>query len=251
MRINKYIAQCTKYSRRKADELVENGNVSVNGKVITMLGYEIRRRDVVKLGNKVLTPPIRYEYVRFNKPTGYITTKSDEKGRKTIYDVIPPQFKHLKPVGRLDKDSSGLIILTNDGDLINALTHPSIKVPKVYRVAVDGIVEISHLEAFAKGIKIETSVGGEKKLAYCDSEIIEQKKDKTGEATTLEITLYQGINRQIRKMFEHFKFKVVSLKRVRHATVSLEGLKKTECKLMKPKQIKELIEYLEKVKKAG
>lgn len=239
MRINKYIAECTKYSRRKADELIENGNISVNGKVITMLGYEIRKRDIVKLGNKVLTPPVRYEYVRFYKPTGYITTKSDEKGRKTIYDIIPAPFKHLKPVGRLDKDSSGLIILTNDGDLINELTHPSIKVPKIYRVTTNGAIEMKHLEAFAKGIKIDG------KLAYCDSQIIEQ----TRESTTLEITLYQGLNRQIRKMFEHFGFKVVSLKRIRHATVSLEGLKKGEVKLMKPKQIKELKSYLEKVHK--
>lgn len=243
MRINKYIAQCTKFSRRKADELVENGTVSVNGKVVTMLGFEIRRRDVVKVGGKIITPPERFEYARFYKPTGYITTKSDEKGRKTIYDIIPHELKHLKPVGRLDKDSSGLIILTNDGDLINALTHPSIKLAKVYRVTTDSEIELKHLEAFAKGIKIDSvsRVRSEAKpfdgkLAYCDSEIIE----KTKTLTTLEITLYQGINRQIRKMFEHFGFKVVSLKRIRHATVTLSGLKKGECKLMKPKAIKEL-----------
>lgn len=246
MRINKYIALCTKYSRRKADELVENGNVSVNGKVVTMLGYEIRKRDVVKLGNKILTPPIRFEYIRFYKPIGYITTKSDEKGRKTIYDIIPGEYKHLKPVGRLDKDSSGLIILTNDGDLINELTHPSIKVPKVYRVTTDGQIELKHLEKFAKGIKIDG------KLAYCDSEIIEIEKAHgrgAKDLTTLEITLYQGLNRQIRKMFEYFGFKVVSLKRIRHATIGLEGLKKGECKLMKPKKIKELKDYVEKIHK--
>ena len=241
MRINKYIASCTNYSRRKADELILGGFVSVNDVVITQLGWEIRKRDKVKVKGKLLTPPKNYEYARFYKPTGYITTKSDEKGRKTIYDIIPKEFSHLKPVGRLDKDSSGLIILTNDGDLINELAHPSIKIPKLYRVTTDGDIKIEHLEAFAKGIKIDG------KLAYCDSEILE----KTKTLTTLEITLYQGLNRQIRKMFEHFGFKVKSLKRTKHAIINISGLKKGEVKIIKPKQIKQLNDYIEKIKKVG
>jgi len=248
MRINKYIAQGGKYSRRKADELVVAGKVTVNDKVITELGWEIRRRDVVKVEGKVVKAPETFEYVRFYKPVGYITTKSDEKGRKTIYDIIPSEYAHLKPVGRLDKDSSGLILLTNDGDLINALTHPSIKVPKVYRVTTDGDIQLTHLEKFAKGVKIEG------KVAYCDSQIIERAHAAaTGRAkhkiTTLEITLYQGLNRQIRKMFDSLGFKVKSLKRIRHATLNLGGLTKGGCKIIKPKQVQELKNYVEKVKK--
>ena len=188
MRINKYIASCTNYSRRKADELILGGFVSVNDVVITQLGWEIRKRDKVKVKGKLLTPPKNYEYARFYKPTGYITTKSDEKGRKTIYDIIPKEFSHLKPVGRLDKDSSGLIILTNDGDLINELAHPSIKIPKLYRVTTDGDIKIEHLEAFAKGIKIDG------KLAYCDSEILEKTK-------TLLMTRITKIHREKRGNF--------------------------------------------------
>ncbi len=239
MRINKYIAQGGKYSRRGADELVVAGKVTVNDKVITELGWEIRRRDVVKVEGKIIKAPEQFEYVRFYKPVGYITTKSDEKGRKTIYDIIPKEYSRLKPVGRLDKDSSGLILLTNDGDLINALTHPSIKVPKVYRVTTDGDIQLTHLEKFAKGIKIDG------KVAYCDSQIIETVRG----ITTLEITLYQGLNRQIRKMFEALGFKVKSLKRTRHATLNLGGLTKGQCKIIRPKQMQELKQYIEKVQK--
>ncbi len=239
MRINKYIAQGGKYSRRKADELVVAGKVTVNNKVITELGWEIRRRDVVKVEGKTVVAPENFEYVRFYKPIGYITTKSDEKGRKTIYDIIPKEYVHLKPVGRLDKDSSGLILLTNDGDLINTLTHPSIKVPKVYRVTTDGDIQAEHLEKFAKGVKIDG------KVAYCDSEILEKARN----LTTLEITLYQGLNRQIRKMFETQGFKVKSLKRIRHATLNLGGLNKGQCKIIRPKQVQELKNYIEKVVK--
>jgi len=238
MRINKYIAHCGYCSRRKADELIEAGKVKVNGEVVKLLGFEVRVKDKVMVEGKLLHPAKRFDYYKFYKPTGYITTASDEKGRKTIYDAIPKELHHLKPVGRLDKDSSGLIILTNDGDLINELTHPSVKVPKLYKVTVDDKVEMKHLEAFAKGIKIDN------KTAYCDSQIIEQSNKET----VLNITLYQGLNRQIRKMFDYFGFKVVSLKRIRHATIDLEGIKKGQVKLIKGKQVKELKKYLEKIK---
>lgn len=238
MRINKYIAQSGIASRRKADELVLSGRVKVNGKVVTILGFEIRTKDNVTVDDKPINV-VRYDYYRFYKPTGCITTKEDEKDRKTIYDYLPSELKHLKPVGRLDKDSSGLIILTNDGDLIYELTHPSIKVAKVYRVVVNAKVLYSELETLAKGVEIEKG-----KIAYCDSEILEQNSKET----VLEITLYQGLNRQIRKMFEFLGYKVVSLKRIRHATIDVIGLKRGEVKLLKPKQIKELKNYIEKIK---
>lgn len=238
MRINKYIAQSGIASRRKADELVLSGRVKVNGEVVTMLGFEIRTKDKVTVDNK----PIRannFLYYKFYKPTGCITTKDDEKGRKTIYDYLPTELQSLKPVGRLDKDSSGLLILTNDGDLIFELTHPSIKVSKVYRVKVDAKIKYEELEILAKGIELEKG-----KIAYCDSEILEQDSN----STLLEITLYQGMNRQIRRMFEYLGHRVINLKRIRHATVDVIGLKRGQYKLLKPKQIRELKSYLEKIK---
>lgn len=238
MRINKYIASSGFCSRRKADELIGAGRVQVNGKTVTLLGYEIRTKDKVTIDGKTLRM-MKLEYYRFYKPTGYITTSDDEKGRKTIYDILPDELKHLKPVGRLDKDSSGLLILTNDGNLVYELTHPSIKVAKVYRVTVDAFLKVEDLEKLAKGIEIEKG-----KIAYCDCEIIERTKNET----LLEITLYQGLNRQIRKMIEHIGHNVVHLKRIRHATIDLVGLKKGQYKPIKPKQIKELKTYLDKIK---
>ena len=238
MRINKYIASSGFCSRRKADELIEVGRVQVNGKTVTLLGYEIRTKDKVAIDGKTLRM-MKLEYYRFYKPTGYITTSDDEKGRKTIYDILPDELKHLKPVGRLDKDSSGLLILTNDGNLVYELTHPSLKVAKVYRVTVDAFLKVEDLEKLAKGIEIEKG-----KIAYCDCEIIERTKNET----LLEVTLYQGLNRQIRKMIEHIGHNVVHLKRIRHATIDLVGLKKGQYKPIKPKQIKELKTYLDKIK---
>lgn len=238
MRINKYIAQSGITSRRKADELVLSGRVKVNGKVVTMLGFEIRTKDKVTVDDKLIKAD-NFLYYKFYKPTGCITTKDDEKGRKTIYDYLPGELHILKPVGRLDKDSSGLLILTNDGDLIYELTHPSIKVSKVYHVKVDSKIKYEELEILAKGIELEKG-----KIAYCDSMILEQNSN----STLLEITLYQGINRQIRRMFEYLGHRVINLKRIRHATLDVVGLKRGQYKQLKPKQIKELKSYIEKIK---
>lgn len=239
MRLNKYIASSGLCSRRKADELIEQGVVSVNGKKITELGFQIKEKDKVFINNELVRPK-KLEYYRFYKPAGYITSADDEKDRKIIYDLLPSNLHNLKPVGRLDRDSSGLIILTNDGDLINELTHPSIKVPKVYVVSVEGKVHLHHLEKMAQGIEIEKG-----QMAYADTFILES----TNKRTVMQITLYQGLNRQIRKMLDALGFEVTSLKRVQHATIAIEGLKKGQFKPIKPQQIKELRNFLKKLKK--
>lgn len=236
-RLNKYIAAAGICSRRKADELIASGVVSVNNKIITELGYLVNEKDQVFIGNKLIHP-VKHQYYRFFKPAGYITTSDDEKGRKTIYDLLPKDLWGLKPVGRLDKDSTGLLILTNDGDLINELTHPSIKVPKVYIVSIDSLIAPHELEKMANGIEIEKG-----KIAYADIEVLEVEKNRT----MMRITLYQGMNRQIRKMFEHFGYEVKSLKRIQHATIQLEGLKRGEFKPIKPRQIKELKNFLNRI----
>lgn len=237
-RLNKYIASSGICSRRKADELIAQGVVSVNGKKITELGFLVGEKDKVFINNELVRPK-KHEYYRFYKPTGYITSADDEKDRKIIYDLLPPTMHNLKPVGRLDRDSSGLIILTNDGDLINELTHPSIKVPKIYIVSVDGKIHLHHLEKMAQGIEIEKG-----QTAYAYTMIIES----TNKRTVLRITLYQGLNRQIRKMLSCLGFEVTSLKRIQHATIDLEGLKKGQFKPIKPQQIKELRNFINKLK---
>ena len=144
----------------------------------------------------------------------------------------------MKPVGRLDKDSTGLLIMTNDGDLINELTHPSVKVPKTYIVTIDGKINQNQLEQMAKGIEIEKG-----KIAYAECGVLEI----SNKSTMLQVVLYQGMNRQIRKMFDFLGFEVVSLKRIQHATISIEGLKKGQIKPIKPIQIRELKRYLAKL----
>ena len=238
-RLNKYIASSGLCSRRKADELIESGVVNVNGKIIKELGFQVGPKDKVFV-NKVLIHPKKLEYYKFYKPAGYITTSDDEKGRKTIYDVIPKELSELKPVGRLDKDSTGLLIMTNDGELINQLTHPSVKVSKVYIVSVEGKVGINDLETLYKGIEIEKG-----KMAYADAQIIEFDKN----STMLQVILTQGLNRQIRKMFDYLGHPVISLKRIQHATISIDGLKRGQIKPIKPAQIKDLRKYLSTLEK--
>lgn len=237
IRLNKYIASSGLCSRRKADELIEAERVMVNGKIVKELGFLVGEKDKVFV-DKQLVRPAKHLYYKFYKPAGYITTCDDEKGRKTIYDILPDNFAGLKPVGRLDKDSTGLLILTNDGDLINELTHPSIKVPKVYMVTVEAQVKKAELEKMADGIEIEPQ-----KIAYADIQVLEIDSKHT----EMRITLYQGMNRQIRKMFEHFGYEVKVLKRIQHATINLDGLKRGEFKPIKPAQIKELKNFLNRI----
>lgn len=236
-RLNKYIASCGICSRRKADELIEQGCVNVNGKIVKELGYLVQPKDKVFVNQKLIRP-VKHEYYRFYKPAGYITTSDDEKGRKTIYDLLPESMFGLKPVGRLDKDSTGLLILTNDGDLINSLTHPSVKVPKVYLVTVDARVQKQELEKMAQGIEIEPG-----KTAYADIQVL----DIDSKHTEMQIILYQGMNRQIRKMFEYFGYEVKTLKRIQHATITLDGLRRGEFKPIKPIQIRELKNFLNRI----
>ena len=203
IRLNKYIASSGLCSRRKADELIEQGKVAVNGKTVNELGYLVQPKDKVFVNKKLIHP-----------------------------------VKIKSPVGRLDKDSTGLLILTNDGDLINALTHPSIKVPKVYMVTVDSVLTRAELEKLANGVEIEPN-----KIAYADIQVL----NMDNKHTEMQITLYQGMNRQIRKMFEYIGHEVKVLKRIQHATLTLDGLKRGEFKPIKPIQIRELKNFLNRI----
>lgn len=239
VRLNKFIASSGLCSRRKADELIESGAVKVNGSVVTELGFSVTNKDKVLVNGKPLKKA-NLIYVKYYKPAGYITTMNDEKGRKTIYDILPPELKDLKPVGRLDKDSTGLLILTNDGDFINKMTHPSVKIPKVYRVCAQGRMNTQHLLQMAKGIEIE-----EGKIAYADSSITEYD----GKNTVLQVILYQGMNRQIRKMLDSLGFPVISLKRISHGTINIQGMKKGQFKYMKPREISDMLKQIQKLEK--
>ncbi|MCR4881061.1 MAG: rRNA pseudouridine synthase [bacterium] len=235
-RINKYIASCTEYSRRQADKLIEEGKVKVNGNLVTEAGICVSDKDSIEVDGQVLRR-LKKEYYLFHKPAGYITTKSDEKNRKTIYDLLPPKMKLLNPAGRLDKASSGLIILTNDGELLQKLTHPKIQVAKVYKVKVRGKFSDGDFYKFQNGIEIEPN-----KIAYGEIELL----DFEDGLSTFQITLYQGYNRQIRKMMAELGKEVVALKRVSHATLSIAGLEKGKFRSIKYSELKNLSVYLNK-----
>ncbi len=239
VRLNKFIAQSGLCSRRKADELIESGVVRVNGEKVVEMGCMVSSSDRVLVNGQPVTKS-ELTYIKYYKPAGYITSCDDEKGRKTIYDILPPEVKELRPVGRLDKDSTGLLILTNDGDLINKLTHPSVKIPKVYRVVAQGKLNKDDVFQMAKGIEIEKG-----KIAYADVLVV----DFEGKDSVLQITLYQGLNRQIRKMLDYLGHPVVSLKRISHGSINIQGLKKGQFKYIKPKEIKDLLKQLEKAEK--
>lgn len=236
IRLNKYLSSCGVASRREADELIKAGKVEINGKVVDTPGVSVTVKDKVKVKGKIIHPD-KLEYIIYNKPAGYITTKSDEKGRKTIFDALPEKVKHLKPAGRLDKDTTGLLILTNDGELIQELTHPKKQVPKVYSVMAEGKVKEQDLIRFQKGIEIEKG-----KIAYAEAVIVEYADS----VTTLEMTLYQGYNRQIRRMLEAVNHPVVALKRIAHANLVVAGLKKGQYRYLSAKEVRDLRNYLKK-----
>jgi len=235
-RINKYIASCTEYSRREAENLILAGKVRVNGKKITELATTVDDKDKVEIDNKILHKQ-KYEYYIFHKPAGYITTKSDEKSRKTIFDILPEKFKMLNPAGRLDKASSGLIILTNDGELLQKLTHPKIQVAKVYKVKVKGKLSDGDFYKLQNGMEIEPN-----KIAYAEVELLDFDQG----TSDLKITLYQGYNRQIRKMMALIGKDVIALKRISHATLTISGLTKGQYRAIKKTELKNLSIYLNK-----
>lgn len=239
IRLNKFIASTGISSRRGADELIETGKVKINGKLVEEPGISVSEKDIVEVNGKKIQ--VRDEkYIIFYKPAGYITTKSDPQNRKTIYNLLPPEVHHLKSAGRLDKDSTGLLILTNDGDLIQKLTHPKIHVPKVYRVTVEGKITAQDIVSLNKGIEIEKG-----KIAYADVLVLECDKTKT----TMQMTLYQGYNRQIRKMMDKINHPVMNLKRIAHANIVLQGLDKGQYRYLNKNEVRDLFNYLKKAEK--
>ena len=240
MRINKFLATSGIASRRASDELIKDGVVKINGRICSPGDDVDLSSDTVTVNGKLVNVVKKYDYYIMNKPKGCVCTVKDDKGRKTVMDLLPPKIKRLFPVGRLDYDTEGLLILTNDGDLINQLTHPSIEIPKVYRVVAEGKVTLENMQTMAKGIEIEKG-----QIAYADSQILEYE----GKNTVLEIILYQGLNRQIRKMLDYVGHPVISLKRISCANIDLAGLKRGQFKYLKPKQIADLKNYIKKIEK--
>lgn len=227
MRINKYLAQCGVASRRDCDKLVADGRVTVNGRPADV-GADVEEGDVIKVDGKVVTLK-KNEYYILHKPKGYLCTVSDDKDRKTVMDILGSSVGRVYPVGRLDYDSEGLLILTTDGELAQHLTHPSNEVPKTYVVKVEGRLTEADLNPIRSGIEIEGGYVTKK----CRAHIIETNRD----FTRVEITLREGKNREIRKMFAAIGKEVTLLKRTKVGELSLRGLDRGAFRKLTPAEV--------------
>ena len=230
-RLQKIIASTGYCSRRKAEELIEKGKVKVNGETITNLGSKANKNDIITVeGNKLQNQ--NKEYILLYKPRGVVTTTNDEKGRKTVLDIVKTKNR-LYPVGRLDYDTSGLLILTNDGTLTNLLIHPSKKINKVYAVKINEIVTKEKLNKLLKGINLDG------KLTKADHIKI-KKIDKIKKTSIVLITIHEGKYHQVKKMFKEIGYNIDSLKREQFAFLTLKGLKSGEYRHLTIKEVKTL-----------
>lgn len=227
VRLNKFIASSGQASRRGADDLIFNGNVTVNSEPCTTPGYIVKPDDHVKLNGRSVRSKDT-ESIIFYKIPGYVTTKHDELERETIYDVIPKKYTHLNHVGRLDQDSEGLLVLTNDGELANQLTHPRKKIEKEYIVTVNQTIEDEHLERFLKGIYLEDGVAKAKTVTRI-----------TGRR--ISMVLETGMKRQIRMMCRALGYKVKKLVRIRIGSYQGLDLEPGECRILEEGEIKALL----------
>lgn len=233
MRINKYLADRGIASRRGADKLIEDGLVKINGKT-AKLGDEVNAGDTVICDGKMVGNAKKLEYYIMNKPKGYICSVKDDKDRKTVMDLLPFNDKRIFPVGRLDYDSEGLLILTNDGDLTLRLTHPRNEIPKTYLVKTEKCVSDDDLGKLRSGVYIDGV-----KTKKCNVRVIENTK----EFTKLHITITEGRNRQIRKMFEAVGNNVDFLKRIKIGELTLSGLDRGAVRKLSDIEV----EYLKKL----
>ena len=234
MRINKFLAESGVASRRGADQLIKDGDVKINGK-IAKLGDEVSvGSDFVSVNGKPVNVVKKYDYYIMNKPKGYVCTVKDDKGRKTVMDLLPANCKRLFPVGRLDYDTEGLLILTNDGDLTFKLTHPKNEVPKTYLVKTEKPVSDEDLSKLRSGVVIDGV-----KTKKCNVKLIETSKA----GSKLHVTITEGRNRQVRKMFEAVNNNVDFLKRIKIGDLTLTGLNRGEVRPLSAYEIDYLINF--------
>jgi len=236
-RLQKYIAQSGIASRRKAEDLIKSGSVKVNGKVILEPWFMVDDNDVVRVNDKPVSREKRLVYIMLNKPVGYITTAKEQFSRKTVLDLIKGIPERIFPVGRLDYDTSGLLLLTNDGQFVYKLTHPKYEINKVYIAKVKGIPSKEEIKKFETGLEIENYITAPAKLNV---------KKKLGNASVLEIVIHEGRNRQIRKMCEAIGHPVIELSRISIGNVSIGSLPVGKWRYLTEKEIQSLMNIKEK-----
>lgn len=230
-RLQKIIANSGFCSRRKAEELILNNKVTVDGKIINELGTKLNGNETIIIDGKVLTKEDK-EYYLLYKPRGVVTTTSDDKKRKTVLDLIETA-KRIYPVGRLDYDTTGVLLLTNDGELTNILTHPRNQIDKVYIAKIKGIMKKETIISLEKGVIIDGL-----KTSHCKVNV--KKIDKVKNTSLVQVTIHEGKNHQVKKMFESVGYEVLKLKREKVAFLNLDGLKSGEYRKLSIKEVKKL-----------
>jgi 23S rRNA pseudouridine2605 synthase len=230
-RLQKYLSACGVASRRKSEEIILAGKVKVNGVVITELGYKVSEKDMVSVDGIDVSKQNK-EYYLLYKPEKIICSVHDEKGRTTVIDLINTKEK-VFPVGRLDYDTSGLLIITNDGELTNALTHPKGNIKKTYLAKVEGLVTSKDIHSLSNGILLD---GVMTKKAYAKL----KKYDKKNNKSYVELTITEGRNHQVKNMLDAVGHKVIKLKRTNYAFLDLTGMKKGEYRKLSIKEVKQL-----------
>lgn len=234
-RLQKVIAECGIASRRKAEELITEGRVKVDGIVVDTLGFKVRGDQKIEVDGQVINKEEKVVYI-LNKPKNIISSAKDDKGRTTVVDLIDTPYR-IFPVGRLDFDSSGLLLMTNDGELANMLIHPRYKVPKVYEVTIDNVITNEEIYKLEQGVKVDNYVSAK-------AHIKRLKVNNNKHTTTLKMTIYEGHNRQIRKMFATLGYTVVKLHRIQEANLTLDNLPSGGYRKLKPFEVVTLKKYL-------
>ena len=220
-RLQKVIAQCGYCSRRKAEEYIASGKVTVNGLVVKELGTKVDASATIIIDGKRLKRE-RLVYYILNKPIGYVTTIDDPEGRKTVNDLMTGIPERVFPVGRLDYNTSGLLIMTNDGDIAQKLAHPKFKIPKTYFVKVKKVITMEDVKKIEAGVEIEPGVI----TRPCKIKLVSKENDKS----KMEVTIWEGKNRQIRKMFENNGYGIMRLSRIKYGNLKLTGIRPGEFK---------------------
>lgn len=237
-RIQKVIANSGYCSRRKAEELIKQGLVSINGEVLTEMGYKVSNSDYIEVEGNCINNKEDKVYYLLNKPRGIITSTKDDKNRKTVIDLIDEK-RRIYPVGRLDYDTTGLLILTNDGVLANLLTHPKNKVEKLYIAKIEGIITKMDLVKLQKGVIID----GVKTLP---AKARIRKIDKKNNSSIVELIIFEGRNHQVKNMFKIINYNVLKLKRESISFLTLDGLNSGDYRKLSIKEVKKLYSELNK-----
>lgn len=221
-RLQKYLATCGVASRRKCEELIKDGKIKVNGRVVTELGTKVSNKDKVEFNGKVIKENNKKVYILLNKPIGYVTTVKDQFDRPTVMDLVKKEKTRLLPVGRLDMYTSGALILTNDGEFINKITHPKNEIEKTYNVTLTGIITQEDANKLKNGVEIEEN---NEKVKTGKAKVKILKTDEEKNISRIQITIHEGKNREVRKMCEAIDKKVLALHRAKIGNLDVKDLK--------------------------